>query len=105
MRRCGTIILVAALLLYAGSYVAVRRAHWVIHYCGYYTDGDRRVVAGHRVAAGDPGPMGNPAFALAHHAFTPLRWAETAYWHIRRPPGSAWEQRCSAEQCAAIFTW
>jgi hypothetical protein len=82
--------------VYAAGYVAVRKAGWVVHRAGFYTDAEQKQrIAGHTVVQGD---FGVPALApkistvqsVAASVYLPLRWLEMVAWNQFVPLGSEW---------------
>lgn len=89
-RRCLVLLPLAAFAaLYAGVYIFARSQHWLVHRSA--------CIAGktdtHTIAVGDLGLGFNPAYRVANVSyvvFTPLRWAETAFWYGLHPAGKPW---------------
>jgi hypothetical protein len=89
----GKVLLVLAVLLLGGLYVAAyshaRERHWIVHRSGY-AGGN---TATHSMAPGDFGTGFNPEHQRAsavYLIFLPLTLVEDVYWHWRHPVGSPW---------------
>jgi hypothetical protein len=83
MRPLRLLAGVAAVLLYAGGYVAARVSSVLVHARATTPDAHgHQKVASHEVRVG----AGSPA--LAGVVFFPLRLAETAGWFVLEPRGS-----------------
>lgn len=79
----------AVVMIYLGGYCYVRSQGWLVHRSGF-AHGN---TDNHSVGVGDLGRGGSlqsQAAAISHVVFTPLRWAETAYWYLRHPAGTPW---------------
>jgi hypothetical protein len=81
IRRPIAIVLLALILLYSLGYVVCRMNKSIVHYTA--TAGGR--CSFHGVDAGDY-KLGTVA-PMIEAFYTPLRYAELAYWKLARPTG------------------
>ncbi len=81
MNKVAATLLLAGLCLYGGSYGFFRMNHQIIHRtassCGRNTL--------HAVDGGDAALIGAAVNGTIAAFYSPLRWLEEAYWHIKDP--------------------
>lgn len=89
---------------YTAGYVAARKAGWIVHRAGFYTDAEQKLrLAGHAVVRGDFGvptlaPKISTAQSVVATVYLPLRWLEVVAWKQFVPPGSEWPTDWKLEQ-------
>jgi hypothetical protein len=91
------IIVFIIIAIYFAGYVPIRKAHWVIHRVGYYTDlhDQTKRVACHEITPGDFGiPMLALCFSLVQsvtaYVYRPIAFIEEKVWYILVPAGYFW---------------
>jgi hypothetical protein len=85
--------LLIALVSYLAGYGVARDAHLMVHGVGYASADGVKLIAEHRMEAGDFGiPMLQPVAALlvltANVLYIPIKPIEVIYWNIVQPSGS-----------------
>lgn len=85
------LILIAIVLLgaYLCGYGVARHRQLLVHRAAYANG----KTDSHRIDTGDWGNGFNPNSHLAqicYWGFSPLRWIEAGYWHLRHPVDSPW---------------
>ncbi len=82
-KRRSFVLCLTLFTVYCGFYLYIRSNHWIVHRSGFaFGNTDNHRVGFGRVATTQR--------QIAYLVYTPLRWAETAYWHLRYPVGKPW---------------